>query len=381
MERQKTILAWLLAAVCLVWFAGCGWGSAPADNSVDGDLADSVDDGPAAGPETAAQPVAQATGERRLKAGDRFPLLKTVANTLQQPSPDGWITSRSTLEMLMSVTVEEIHPTDGQPQGPDPRFGQKRLQVSYQRVRFSEELPGQPRVDYDSIAPASPIPRSALGFHALNDNSFGFWLSADNQPVELAAFDQFINRCLNAVPPERRQQAAAAMTLPPAEAVASFIDDSVGVLPASAAREGDSWVRDRQVVQPVPLHVSNRYTLRRTTRELAEIEILGTISPPVPHGSIAPSTGDVRVVVRGGRSQGACLVDRRTGLPVESRAEQTLEMTVRMPDGSEFDQHKSTLTTIRSVAEAATFPGGAAGATPAAGAPPRLAQGAADAGK
>ena len=380
MERHKTFSALLTTPVCLLWLAGCGWGSAPADSSVDEDPAEAIDDRPAADPQAASPAVAPPAADRRLKVGDRFPLMKTVAQTLQQPSPDGWITSRSTLEMLMLVTVEEIRPTDGQPPGLDPRPGQKRLQVNYQRVRFSEELPGQPRVDYDSSAPPPSIPRAALGFHGLKDNGFGFWLGADNQLVELAGFDQFVGRCLNAVPPERRQQAGAAMTLPPAEALASFIDDTVGVLPASAAREGDSWVRDRQVVQPVALHVSNRYTLRRMTPELAEIEILGTIAPPVPHGSINPSNGHVRVSVRGGRTQGACLLDRRTGLPAESRAEQTLEMTVRIPDGSEFDQHKSTLTTIKSVPDAVSPPAKMEQATsPGAPPPPRLAQGAGDA--
>jgi hypothetical protein len=303
--------------------------------------------------------------------------VKTVTQTLVQPSPGGWVTSRSTLEILMVVTVEEIHPSDSQPPGLDPRSGQKRLQVNYQRVRFSAELPGQPRVDYDSLASPPTVPRAALGYHGLKDNGFGFWLGADNQLVELVAFDQFTARCLTDVPPDRRQQAFAAMSLPPADAVATFIDESVGILPASAAREGDSWVRDRQVVQPVPLHVSHRYTLRRITSELAEIEIAGIISPPVPHGSINPPVGNVRVAVRGGEARGSCLLDRRTGLPTESRSEQSLEMTVRAPHGSDFDQQKTTLTTIRPAGDLLPSPAIAAGAKPMAEAPPRFAQGAA----
>ncbi|MGE5193921.1 MAG: DUF6263 family protein [Deltaproteobacteria bacterium] len=364
MDRYRSSPARLFFTVCLFWLSGCGWGSAPPDNSVEEDVADAADDPPIVAPATALPAASQATSGRPLKAGDRFPLLKTVTQTLQQPSPNGWVTSRSTLEMLMSVTVEEIHPLDGRPQGLDPRSGQKRLQVNYHRVRFSQDLPGQPRLEYDSNVPTSPVPQAALGYHGLKDNGFGFWTGSDNQIVELAAFDQFVSRCFNDVPVARRQQAAAAMVLPAAEAIACFVDDTVGVLPATAVREGDCWVRDREVLQPVPLHVSNKCTVRRMTPELAQIEILGIISAPTPNSSIHQPGSTARVVVRGGKSQGDCLVDRRTGLPVESRAEQSLEMTVRMPDGSEFDQQKSTLTTIQSVPDSSP--------------PPRVAQGADD---
>jgi hypothetical protein len=36
---------------------------------------------------------------------------------------------------------------------------------------------------------------------------------------------------------------------------------------------------------------------------------------------------------------------------MQSRVEQSLEMHVRLADGGEFDQYRSTLTTIKSVAD------------------------------
>jgi hypothetical protein len=45
------------------------------------------------------------------------------------------------------------------------------------------------------------------------------------------------------------------------------------------------------------------------------------------------------------------VLDRRTGLPMQSRVEQSLEMHVRLADGGEFDQYRSTLTTIKTVPE------------------------------
>src|SRR5258707_666053 len=81
---------------------------------------------------------------------------------------------RSNLDLLLSVTVNEIRAA-GSPganssgANPDPRAGQKRLQVQYHRIRFSQEVAGQNKIQYDSDAPQRPIPLAALGYHGLKD--------------------------------------------------------------------------------------------------------------------------------------------------------------------------------------------------------------------
>jgi hypothetical protein len=374
MDRQRSFLTWRLVPVCLVCLSGCGWFGSQSENGAEEEFADTTDDTSTAGAAAIQPAVADAKSGRELKVGDRFPLLKTVSHTLQQASPNGWVTSRSTLEMLMSVTIEEIRQPDRKHPELDPRSGQKRLQVNYLRLHYLQELPGQPHVEYDSMAPVFPIPQAALGYHGLKDNGFGFWLGPDNQIVELVAFDQFLKRCLNDVPADRRQDVGAALSLPAAEAIASFVDDAVGVLPTTAVREGDTWMRDRQVLQPVPLHISSKYTLCQITPDVADFDVLGSISAPVPHGSTNPPNRDVRVVIRGGKSQGHCRLDRRTGLPVESRAEQTLEMSVRMPDGTVFEQHKQTVTTIRPVPDRGSPGAGAGDSVSPPAVPARMAQ-------
>jgi hypothetical protein len=352
MDRRKTTAAWLVMLFCLLLVSGCGWWGAQADNGVEDDLADVPEDAPAAqplpkpqpAPVQAAAPAPTATSE----LPDRVTLVKTVAQILRQPAPQGWIESRSTLELLLAVTIEP-HPQGGRPR-PDsePVSGTKRVQVAYRGVRFRQQVPGQPAVEYDSVTAVWPVPPAALGYHGLKDNVLEFRLSGENQILEVVGFDQFAGRCLKDVAAEQRQQLSASfMPASAADAVAAFVDDTVGLLPF-AAREGDFWVRDRQIAAPVALATSTRYVLRRLTPATADVEIAGTISAVATAGPVSQPRRDFDVSVRGGHSAGTCVLDRRTGLPMQSRVEEALEMQVRLADGGEFDQYRSTVTTISS---------------------------------
>lgn len=347
MHGRKVIPAGRLVVVCLFCLSGCGWWNGQADDVEEDPILTAED--PAAGDEGSSPPeTPKQKLELNLKPGDRFPLIKTVEHTLRQPAPEGWTISRSNLEMLLSVTVTEIHEPDRGQQPADPRAGQKKLLVQYHRVRFSQELPGRKKVEYDSDAPAGPIPLAAQGYHGLKDNGFEFWLSINNQILEIVGFDQFLDRCLREVPPARKQQVRAAMAATSGgDGITNFVEDSIGLLPTTAVREGDGWTRERQVLQPVPMYTSTRYTLRRITDEIAEIDILGSVSPSATYGPSNQPNNELNVTIRGGNSLGNCLLDRRTGLPMQSRVEQSLEMNVRLADGSEFDQHKTTVTTIK----------------------------------
>jgi hypothetical protein len=345
MRRRQATAACILFAACLFALPGCSvWEMESADLEDDQILAaDDVD-------EVQAAPGIPQKLELQLKPGDRFPLLKTVEHTLRQPSEGGWSISTSSLEMLLSITVQEIRPPVGRgSRFDDPRAGEKRLEVQYHRIRFSQQLPGNDCLEYDSDSPVLPIPLAAVGYHGLKDNRFEFWLNQDNQIVEIVAFDQFLDRCLRDVPTERQEQVRAALAATSgADGIANFVDDSIGLLPNSTVREGDSWTRDRQILQPVPMHCSTRYVLRRITDDVAEIDIAGTLSSLITSLE-NPIQLDVEVSIRGGQAMGACTLDRRTGLPLNSRVDQSLDMLVKLSDGTEFEQHKTTVTTVRHV--------------------------------
>ena len=286
-----------------------------------------------------------------LKVGDRFPLQKSIIQTLIQPSESGHDKSQTRLELLLTVRVEEL-PRQG------PHAGHKRMSVHYQWVKYHRELPGE-IIDYDSRAARSPLSIAVLGYHGLAGNSFSIWLSEDNQILEIVDFKAFMERCLRGVPP--RQVAQVWSTLASesgTEGIANFVNDSLGLLPKKPVKIGDSWTVARQITQPVPMILSTKYMLQSRDDSRAEISINGTILPSANFGAgVEASSTPLSITVTGGNSRGSCTVDRRTGLPLHSQVEQYLDMKVRLGDGGEFVQHKQTITTIQAFPEGSTSPG------------------------
>jgi hypothetical protein len=364
LARMPLVLVWTTTAVLL---SGCGWFSSSDEELVEDVIAEaepSVTD--ASGKNSgdgARQPLTL-----NLKVGDRFPLVKTVVQQLSQPSGGGWVTSQSRLVMKLSLSVEEIRPMQIVQGQQDPRAGQKRLQVRYHRVQFSQQIPGRPPLDYDSEAPRLPLPLELQGYHGLKDNGFQFWLSADNQILDMLGFNEFIERCLTDVAPNRRQHVRSILaSTSGADGIANFVDDSIGLLPAHKVQVGESWKKSRQILQPVPMHCTMQYTLRSLTPDFAEVDITGAVAPSATYGPSDQPNREIQLAIRKGDSYGNCTIDRRTGMPTHSNVRQSLEMRVRLPDGTEFDQHKMTETTLEYFPEqgaphlAGGVPEGAAG--------------------
>ncbi|HVV99922.1 MAG TPA: DUF6263 family protein [Planctomycetaceae bacterium] len=282
----------------------------------------------------------QASLELNVKAGDRFPLLKTVEQTLVQVSPQGEVRSTTSLELLMSLTVDEVATSDD-------RSGQKRLSVRYHRVRYQQDLAGQ-RLSYNSEAPPNPLPPGAEAYHGLVGNGFFVWVGANNQIVEAVGFREFLERCVRHVPPERQMQVRSAVTSTTGiESVVNFLDDSIGILPAEAVKVGDNWSQTRQISEPLRMNVALQYNLEKLDDSMARIAVLGTISPAAGYASPAELARGLTVNVRGGQIFGTCGIDRRTGLPLQSRVEQVIDMKVAASGGPEFEQRKQTVTTIQ----------------------------------
>lgn len=278
----------------------------------------------------------------RLKVGDKFPLQKTVVTTLVQPGPSGMERSTSHKEFLLTITIEAM-PQEG------PRAGHRQMGVTFHAVRFSRELNGQ-KLEYESRKSQGPVPAAAQPYQGMVGNSFSFWLNPHNQIEGIIDFDKFVKRCLKGIPAERVEEVWNNLAIQSGtDGIASFVDDSIGLLPKSKVAIGDSWTVTRQAQQPIALVCKNRYTLQQIDGQQAEISILGEILPSAVLVDTIPGArqNNLSMSIKGGKSTGSCTIDLRTGLPIHSQVEQFVDMFVKLKNGEEFTQHKQMITTIR----------------------------------
>lgn len=282
--------------------------------------------------------------ELNLEVNQRFPMIKTVEQKLSQASSAGIINSTSKLELILALTVEELRDD-----------GRKRFKVSYTGVKYSHDIAGE-QVHYDSNRSSGPVPPQVQAYQYLVNNGFSFWIGPDNKIVELVGFDEFIRRCLQNTAASQRETVLAKISESSGDdGVANFIDDSIGLLPynidenhkGGAIRVGETWVKTRRLTQPIPMVLKTEYTLRELNDNIARINIAGDIAASKISSPINQHGKSVQLYIRGGKSFGSCLIDRKTGLPLESKIERFLETTVKLASGKEFEQQKQIVTTIR----------------------------------
>ncbi|WP_417385700.1 DUF6263 family protein [Gimesia sp.] len=282
--------------------------------------------------------------ELNLQVNQRFPMIKTVEQKLSQASAAGIIQSTSKLELILALTVEELRDD-----------GRKRLKVSYTGVKYSHDIAGE-QVNYDSNRASGPVPPEVQAYQHLVNNGFSFWIGPDNKIVELVGFDEFLKRCLQNTSASQRETVLAKISESSGDdGVANFIDDSIGLLPynidenhkGGAIRVGETWVKTRRLTQPIPMVLKTEYTLRELNDNIARINIAGDIAASKISSPINQHGKSVQLYIRGGKSFGSCLIDRKTGLPLESKIDRFLETTVKLASGKEFEQQKQIVTTIR----------------------------------
>jgi len=284
--------------------------------------------------------------ELRLAEGDRFPLVKTVEQTLVQKSDQFPATAETTLTLYMDLSVDEVRPDA------------VLLTVKYTQVQYGHDLNGQ-QLHFDSKTHQGGLPLELLPYAGMVNNGFSFWLGRDNKVREVVGYQNFLQQCVANAPPAAQQRLVTEMAnrIGEGDGVAGFIDDSIGLLPydsnanpgnATQVAEGDEWIRERRVDQPVPLRMTSTCRLVSLNDATAEINIAGKIDiePTVMPARMATP----QVTITGGRSTGTCTVDRVTGLPRKVTRREYLNLTVTMPSGQSVQQDKQIQTTIE------TFP-------------------------
>lgn len=346
-----------LFLICLVICQGCGWfGGDDAEES-----SPTVEAAAEAPPPTAVDPQPTARLQLDLKPQDRFPLLKTVTQRLEQNLPAGVSVSESELSLLMAITVEQV-----------TADGRTLLRVDYDKVRYRRDFGGKQLV-YDSTSPPDVVPAEALPYQGLVGNGFAFWLKPDNSIGEVVGFDDFLQRCVRDVAPAQRQSVLSAIQSfsgGGTDGIANFVDDSVGLLPviegsadttdqnATSAEPvvavGSQWVQERRFLQPIPIYLRNTCTVRSLDERTAEIDIAGSMVGTTSFFQPEGPDSQMKLSVRGGRAFGTCVIRRDTGLPVNTRIERILDMDVQPVGGEGFTQRKHLVTTIRAFPEQPT---------------------------
>lgn len=279
-----------------------------------------------------------------LAVGERFPIQKTIRQTLEQQGANGPVTTESVLSMLFAIIVEA------------EEDGRRLMNVRYQRVRYAHEILGE-RVEYDSAtAGSNPVPPGALVYHGLVGNGFRFWLGADNQIAEVIGFDDFLKRCVRHVPiAQREAQLKQIVATQEDEGFSNFVDNSIGLLPydpTSTGREtavqvGETWDAPKQLVmRPLPMQLDTKYTLTKLTDKHAHISVFGTISPARSR-PMGPDASEL-ITLTGGHTIGNCVIFRDTGLPMKSSVERRIDMEVQIDARRKFKQHKIIQTTVES---------------------------------
>ena len=344
------ILRWTaFVTILCVSITGCSYFQGTATDD-DVDLSEIEDGGKAAPLERGNSEIAEvlppAVGELelKLKAGDRFPLSKTVEHRLTQTDKDGTRVSTSRTNMVLSLVVDDVFAD-----------GRKQMTVRYHRVQYEQDIRGK-RIAFSSDNTTESVPTEALLYAGLANNGFSFWIGPNNKIASVVDFGDFLRRCLRNVPEQYKNSVQQQLEATKGEdGIANFIDDSIGLLPYSgdpshpavAVKEGSAWeLEPRRTESPIPMMVTTRCILKELSSNSAEILLTGRISGSPNPVTMRNADGDIKILVKGGHCTGSCRVDRQTGLPTQSQVQRYLELAMELPDGQRIQQNKDTMSTI-----------------------------------
>ncbi|MEQ9409959.1 MAG: DUF6263 family protein [Fuerstiella sp.] len=297
----------------------------------------------------------------KLSPGDRFPLVKTVEQTLVQKSAQFPATANSRLELHMQLQVQNVQP-DG-----------ILFSVRYTRVVCTHDINGQ-QAAFDSASVTESIPVDFQPYAGMVNNGFQFRLGPDNKVREVLGYQQFLETCVRNVSADRRETLLADIRSHlGADSVAHFVDDAIGMLPynpasgqdgATHVAVGDQWIQERRLSSSAPVSLQSTCRLTSMNAQTAEIDVTGKIVADDSATAQQGRTEGVRIT--GGRSSGSCIVDRATGLPLQVNRSRYLNLSVTDQNGFTVEQDKHVRTTIQTFPHAGTVAGTGSDIRPAA---------------
>ena len=285
--------------------------------------------------------------EPKLKIGDQFRFLKTVEHRLTQIDSTETRISTSRTTIALMLTVNNILSD-----------GRKQFSVDFQDVEYEQDLNGK-RVRFSSGDPDESLPPEAMLYAGLTHNGFSFWVGVDNSVQDVIGFDDFLRRCVRTAPGRFQAMIHQQLeSMKSEDAVADFIDAGIGILPFSSdhrhpgisLQRGAIWeLNPRLDDRPIRVETNTSCLLKEVTAQSAEILLTSRIqSSPRPLIMTDPE-GDLRISVKGGSCTGFCRISLRSGLPINSRMQRSLELQIELPDGQTLQQFKDTVNTLASI--------------------------------
>ena len=329
----------LLTVFCLlIALTGCE-NAVPQADSFEAELSEltNIDGG-----QTDARPASHsgvpstetAVGNLRLAQGDRYRFVRTVQQNLTQQTRGARRHSSSTLTLRITVQVDAVQ---------DDGF---LLTASYSDINYSHDIAGE-RVQFTSATAPGSLPVELQPYRGLMDNELSFRLGRNNRITGVEGLPQFLSRCVRYVPAAGQQQILRQLSASPQDAVASFVDETIGLLPfgdTSGLTVGDSWNLDRQINSPLPMYLSSTCSLKDLSNDIATVSLSGRIAAPNGAGQ---SLDGVQLVLRDGRTIGNCQFNASTGLPIRCQIERNFDLDASLNDGTEVRQLKKIVTTIQ----------------------------------
>lgn len=303
----------------------------PSDRSVDAVTAALVGDSPISG---GAQNSADGS-ITQLSAGKAYPFVKTIQQTVVRAGQDSQTTFTALTRLQLSMVLNVLQVSDGA----------AVIGVRYDRVQYVQDLNGQQQA-YDSAIPGSVPIAGIEPYVGMIGNGFQFSLSDTNGVSGTENLNQFLDRCVEAVPAERRQQTRTLLASRFGEhAVSQLVDESIGLVPfgASKPRSGDVWVINQSHRGQAPTATQTTCRMVSDNGPTAEVGLIGKIET-LDSESSAFSISD-------GRSMGTCFVDQVTGLPVHSQRSSYLRIASSGPDGQPVSMNKRIETTFTAQTE------------------------------
>lgn len=342
LHRTGALLGLALLATSLA--AGCGTGTtridAADDEVVEIELPDEILDDSSSSATVPRNGIrTDETGS--LRPGERFPLTSRFEEELEQQTPQGVLISRSVLELHFCVVYEGGSPEGG---------GTPPFEVRFDQVRFSREIPGQPRSEFDSSVPGTTAPADLKGIAGLAGNGFRYRFSPRLGIQGSVDFGKFLERCAAIAndPPEPVVHAPdglkSSQTRWGSRAAAETLRDLLGIVWLRKTRIGDRWSESRLFLRPLPWRLESDYVLLQQRGDDAGIEWQSQAIPLNPSGETQEDQLALELIA--GEGSGSAWIDRRSGLPRVLEQTQRLEMWVQTADGQGFRQVMTSLLKI-----------------------------------